>query len=313
MLEIFTITGPVFIVIAIGFAAVRSGLFDKAETRILGKFAINVALPAMLLKALTERPFAEIMNTGYLAAYALGSLAAFAIGIAVARYAQHKSLQLSAIQGMGMSLSNSGFIGYPIVLQLLGPPAAIALALCFLVENLLIVPLALSLAEGSNGNGDKVHKVVLATFARLGKNPLIIAIVAGFTCALLGIRLPTPAARAIEMLSLAAAGIALFVIGGTLVGLKVAGMRRDMAQIVAGKLLLHPLAVFVALWLLPPLDPALRIAAITFACMPMASIYPIIAQKFGHEQLAAAALMAATVTGFFSISAVIWLLRPTLA
>lgn len=312
MLDVFKITGPAFLVIAIGFAAVRSGLFDKSETRILGKFAINIALPAMLLKALTERPFAEIMNVGYLSAYTLGSLAAFTAGIGFARFVQKKTLQTSVVHGMGMSLSNSGFIGYPIVLQVVGPAAGIALALCFLVENLLIVPLTLALAESSGGDGKKAHRVVIETFARLAKNPLIIAIVVGFSLALLGIRLPAPIARSIDMLSLAAAGVALFVIGGTLVGIKVRGMRRDIAQIVAGKLVLHPLFVFIALALLPPLDPTLRVAAIAFACMPMASIFPIIAQRFGQEELPAAALMAATISAFFSVSAVIWMLQPQL-
>lgn len=313
MLQVFTITGPVFIVIAIGFAAVRSRLFAKADTRLLGKFAINIALPAMLFKALTERPFAEILNTTYLLAYAIGSAAAFGIGVGVAHFVRKKSLRFSAVHGMGMSLSNSGFIGYPIVLQLLGPPAAIAMALCFLVENLLMLPLALSLAESSgNREAEKPLVVLLNTFARLGRNPLILAIGAGFACALLEIRPPAPLARAIDLLALAAAGVALFVIGGTLVGLKVSGMLGDIALIVAGKLLLHPLAVFAALALLPPIDPTLRIAAITFACMPMFSIYPIVAQKYGHEEFCAAALMAATVTAFFTISAAIWLLQPDL-
>lgn len=312
MLDVFKITGPAFLVIAIGFAAVRSGLFDKSETRILGKFAINIALPAMLLKALTERPFAEIMNVGYLSAYTLGSLAVFTAGIGFARLVQKKTLQTSVVHGMGMSLSNSGFIGYPIVLQVVGPAAGIALALCFLVENLLIVPLTLALAESSGGDGKKAHRVVIETFTRLAKNPLIIAIVVGFSLALLGIRLPAPIARSIDMLSLAAAGVALFVIGGTLVGIKVRGMRRDIAQIVAGKLVLHPLFVFIALAFLPPLDPTLHVAAIAFACMPMASIFPIIAQRFGQEELPAAALMAATISAFFSVSAVIWMLQPQL-
>ena len=310
MLDVFLITGPAFLVIAIGFAAVRSGLFDKSETRILGKFAINIALPAMLLKALTERPFAEIMNVGYLTAYTLGSLAVFTAGIGFARFVQKKTLQTSVVHGMGMSLSNSGFIGYPIVLQVVGPAAGIALALCFLVENLLIVPLTLALAESSGGDGKKIHRVLIETVTRLAKNPLIIAIVTGFSLALLGVRLPAPVARSIDMLSLAAAGVALFVIGGTLVGIKVRGMRRDIAQIVAGKLVLHPLFVFIALALLPPLDPTLHVAAIAFACMPMASIFPIIAQRFGQEELPAAALMAATISAFFSVSAVIWMLQP---
>lgn len=308
MLQVLTITGPVFIVIAAGYVAVRHGLFAKADCRVLGRFAINVALPAMLFRALTERPFAEILDANYLAAYALGSLAAFAAGLAFARLALRRDLTRSAVHGMGMSLPNSGFVGYPIVLQLLGPPAAIAVTMCFLVETLMILPLALALAESGAGQGARLRDVVLGVFARVARNPLILAIGAGLACALAGLRPPPPLARAIDLLALASAGVALFVIGGTLVGLRVSGMRGDVARIAAGKLLLHPLAVFAALALLPPADPALRIAAISFAAMPMFSIYPIVAQKYGAEALAAAAVMGATVASFFTISATIWLL-----
>lgn len=309
MSHVLAITGPVFVVIGLGYAAVRAGFFTQADSRVLGRFVINFALPALLFKALTERPLAEVLDFTYLLAYALGSLAALATGIAIARFGRRKSLDLATLHGMGMSLSNSGFIGYPIVLQLLGPPAAVALALTMLVENLLMLPIGLALAESSARRDERPRAMVLGTLARLGRNPLILAILAASAFALAGIRLPAPLGRAVDMLAQASAAVALFVIGATLVGLRIKGMLGDVAQIVAGKLLLHPLAVFAACRFLPVADPTLRTAAITFACMPMMSIYPIIAQKYGHEGVCAAALMAATLAAFFSVSTVIWLLQ----
>jgi len=305
---IFAITVPIFAIMAVGFAVVRFGFFAKSDMRVLGRFVINLALPALLFKALSERSFAEIVNGGYLLAYALGSLAVLGAAVAVARFVQDKSLQVSALHGLGVSLSNSGFIGYPIVLQLLGPAAAVALALTMMVENLVVLPLALALAAGGSQGGGSLPRVLVTTFGRLLKNPLILAILAGFAFALLGAHPPQPIARAIDMLAMASGAVALFVIGGTLVGLELKGMGRDAAQIVVGKLVLHPLAVFAMLLLLPPIDPQLRLAAITFASMPMLSIYPILAQKYGQEGLCAAALLAATVTAFFSISAVLWMM-----
>jgi hypothetical protein len=49
----------------------------------------------------------------------------------------------------------------------------------------------------------------------------------------------------------------------------------------------------------------LQVAAVLFACAPMMSIYPIMGQKYGHEGLCAATLLAATVTSFFSISSML--------
>ena len=94
-------------------------------------------------------------------------------------------------------------------------------------------------------------------------------------------------------------------IGGSLVGLQLAGIRGDIALITCGKLLLHPLCVLAFVLLFPPEQPLLRAAAILFAAMPMLSIYPVLAQRHGHERLCAAALLAATVSSFVSISLLI--------
>lgn len=49
MLQILAITGPIYIAIGIGFVATRSSLFAKLDLRVLGKFVIHIALPALLL------------------------------------------------------------------------------------------------------------------------------------------------------------------------------------------------------------------------------------------------------------------------
>ncbi len=308
MLEILSITGPIFLIIALGFAAVRSGVFAKSNVRALGLFVIHFALPALLFNALSQRAFTEIVNTPYLLAYAAGSLAMLALGIGIARLVQHRDLPASAITGMGMSFSNSAFIGYPVALQLVGPTASVALALTMIIENLLMIPLVLALAE-SRGNSQRPWTAVATALARLLRNPIILAIIAGVASAMLRLRLPEPLARTIDMLAMASAPVSLFVIGGTLVGLKTKGMALDAGLIVTGKLLLHPAAVFIALLLLPPIDPALQLAALILACAPMLSIYPIIGQKYAQEERCAAALVTATVASFITISILVWIIR----
>lgn len=306
MLKILAVTGPIFIIIGVGYAAVRLQVFGKSDVRAMGRFVINFALPALVFKALSQRSFAAILNVHYLMAYFLGSLVVMFIGLSLAYFGQKKPLQVSALYGMGMSFSNSGFMGYPIVLQLLGPPAIVALALTMLVENLLMLPIALALAESGASGGEKFYVALLKSLARLLKNPIILGILAGSAFAVFEAHPPETLSKAIELFAMASAPVALFVIGGTLVGLETKGLIGDIAQIVAGKLLLHPLAVFVALLLLPPIDPKLQMAAITFASMPMLSIYPILAQKYGQERVCAAALLVATVVSFISISGVLW-------
>jgi predicted permease len=309
VLDILAITTPVFILIGLGFGAVRLGLFSKPDMRVLGTFVIRFALPAMLFQALSQRPFREVMNAGYLLAYALGSLAAMAAAVLLARVLFKRSFRDSVVFGMGASMSNSAFIGLPVALQVLGPIATVAMALTMLVENLLMLPLLLILADGAGNKGASILRILRDIALNLLKNPMIIAIAIGFGFALSGIRLPQPLFKAIDMLSLASAAIALFVIGGNLAGSAVKGLGREVALVTAGKLLLHPLAVLLAVFLLPGISPELQAAAVFFACVPMFSIYAILGQKYGLEALCSAVLVAATVMSFLTISAFIWLVK----
>lgn len=309
MLDILAITGPIFIVIAIGFAAVRSGLFAKADTRALGAFVINIALPAVLFKALSQRAFGEVMNLTHLAAYAIGSLVAFGVGVALMLVLRRQPMSKAAIVGMGMAMSNSAFIGFPVALQLFGQVAAVGLALALIVENLILLPLVIALAESSGGKGAKLGRVVAQTFGRLLRNPIVLAILAGFGASIVGLRPPEMVAKAIDMLALASAPVALFVIGGALVGQRVGGMVGDLGLIAAGKLVLHPVAVLTMFWLLPPVDPVLQMAGVLFASAPMATLYPIFGQKYGQEGMCSAALVVTTIASFVTLSVVVGVLK----
>lgn len=311
MLQILAITTPIFILIGIGFLATRSGLVSREQINGMGRFVVTLALPALVIKALIERPLHEVFDRNYLLAYGLGSLAMFVLGFLFARLLRRDSISGSAITALGMSMSNSGFIGYPIVALVVGETAAVGLALGMLVENLLMFPLGLMLAEAGEQLGAGLKAALLGTAKRLLSNPLILSISLGLLLALLDVRLPAIPLKVVDMLAQASAPVALFVIGGSLVGLKAGGLLGDVLQVSIGKLILHPLAVLLLFSWFPVQDPALRIAGVLFACSPMMSIYPIIGQRFGLAGRCAAALLGATLLSFLTINAFIaWLGGP---
>ncbi|MDH1683087.1 AEC family transporter [Pseudomonas chengduensis] len=308
MLAVLSITAPIFILIGLGFFSARIALVNRDQVRGMGTFVIYFALPSLVFKALAERSLSEVLNGPYLAAYAMASLSLFGIGLLLARRWRGLDLSSSAILAMGMAVPNSGFVGYPIAVMVIGPTAALAMALGMLVENLLMIPLALAIAEAGRQDGQG-WTVVRETALRLLRNPLIIAIVLGLGMSLLELRLPVVPARVIEMLAAASAPVALFVIGATLNGMKAGGMAADLAQTSIGKLILHPLLMFAALSLVPGVDPLLMDAGVLFASAPMLSVFPILGQRFGLEERCAAALVGCTVLAFFSISVLLALLR----
>lgn len=314
MLDILAITGPIYITIVLGFFTTRLGLFSKADMRVLGKFVINLALPALLFNALAQRPIGEILNGRYMLVYALGSLLTMGLGWLWARRVARQDGTTSAYYAMGMSCPNSGFVGYPIALLTLGPVAGVLLGLNMIVENLLLIPLLLALAESGEGRGGAWHLVLRQSLLNLLRNPMVLGLLAGLLVSLMGWKLPSPVGRTVTLFSQASGALSLFVIGGALVGLEIQGMRRQVAQIAVGKLLLHPLAVVAVLLLceaagLVPMEPQLRMGLVLTAACPMLGIYPILAQRHGRDGLAAAALLGATVASFATISLLLWIFQ----
>ncbi len=313
--SVLSITLPIYLVIAVGYVATRAGLFARADMRVFGKYVINLALPALLFNALSSRSVGEVLEPVFVAAYGGGALVAMGAGILWARKAG-KSLSGAATVGMGMSCPNSGFIGFPLILQLFGSSTAgIGLALAMVVENLLLLPLALAIADSDQGDAapgstraGRLRAALWQSARGIARNPMIHGIAIGFLFSLFGWRLPEPLAKAVNLFAASTAAISLMVIGGSLVGIPAKGMARDVSAVAIGKLLLHPLAVLVLLWLLPPMPRELQVTVVVMAAVPMLGIYPILAQKHGHDSMAAAAQLGTTVASFFTLTALLWLL-----
>lgn len=306
MLAVLGITAPIFILIAIGFLACRSGIISRDQAGGMGRFVITFALPALVIRALLERPLAEVIDWYYLLAYGLGSLLVFGLGYAFARFVRKDSLSGSALTGLGVSVSNSGFVGYPILVMAVGAPAGVALALGMMIENLLMIPLALTLAELGRQNEGGIGKALRGTAYNLIRHPVLIAITAALTMALLELHPPPVLMKVIDMLATASAPVALFVIGASLNGMKPGGMLMDVGQVTFGKLILHPLLVLLCFTVLPVSDPLLVTAGVLMAAAPMMSIYPILGVRYGLEGRCAAVLVVATVLSFLSVSFFIW-------
>lgn len=141
-------------------------------------------------------------------------------------------------------------------------------------------------------------------------NPMIWGIVLGFTFSWFEWQLTPSLSRTVSLFAQASGALSLFVIGGSLVGLAVQGMGPRVAQIAAGKLLLHPLMMLAVLVFWVPIqDPVLRTAALLTCAMPMFGIYPILTQKHGHDGLSAAALLVTTMASFFTLNFLLWQLQ----
>jgi malonate transporter len=311
MLDIIPVTGAIFALIALGYLAVRFKMFSPQDLRVFGKYVLNFALPALIFRAVAGRDLGEILDPGYLGAYLIGSLSVLTVGYWWCRVAARQAAIASAFQAMGMTCANSGFVGYPILLIAMPTVAAKALALNMMVENLILIPAVLVIAERATAGS-----IGAAMLREIGKrvllNPIILGLFAGVLVSALGIDLPEVVIGPINMLASSSAAISLMVIGGTLVGLPIKSIDGTVATVVFGKLILLPLAVWVGLLVMDAIgfgvaDTQMARAAVIMASTPATGIYPILAQRYGQEDNAALALLVMTALSFFTISALLLL------
>ncbi|WP_323783813.1 AEC family transporter [Thalassovita sp.] len=307
MIDILSITFPIFAAIALGFATVRFGMFSPTDMKIMGKYVQNIALPALLCAALIKRDLSEVLDLSYVAVFAIGGLATIT-AMYVILSLQGTGPARRAIGVMGASCPNSGFVGYPVMLLLFPDKAGIILALNFVVENFVLIPIGLVLLESSR---DLTHKsrwhMLGSLFLSILKRPLFIGLLAGLAIMLSGITLPAAGLRLLDMLAASASALALFVIGGSLFGLPVKGNQVLATQIILGKLILHPALVAATAMLLPliglpMLGADMHMAVILSAAMPMFLIYTVFALDYGHEGVASIALLGATFGSFITLS-----------
>ena len=291
------VIAPVFLIILLGYGLARLGQFAPATIASNGRFVLNVLTPAVVFHALSTARIGAIARPDYLMVYALASLLAFGAGFVWFRHGAGTpaGTGVAAVRALGMSGSNTAFIGLPILTQLYGARAAAPIALNMLFESFVLLPLLLALIDAGGGE----RRSAGATLADLGRNllrsSLLWAIILGTLCAATGWRLPAPLARTVDLLAGASAALALVTIGAGLAGIVLAGRRAAIATVVAGKLLLHPVLVVILLQVIPIDDPMLRASAILLAGLPMFSIFPVFGQRAGDGDTCSAAMLLAVV------------------
>ena len=305
MLDVLPITGTIFALLLIGWLAGRLHLFAPSDFALLGRFVVTLAIPALIFRSITSRPLSGLIDPTYLLAFLLAGLAVFAIGLR-ASAALGAAPAGQAMDAGGMSWPNSGFFGYPILLLALPDVAGHALALNMIVENVLLIPLGLVLAERAQAGRAGLAPIL----GRLVRNPLLITITVSLAIAASGLRPPDFVLRPVGLLADASVAMALVVVGGTLAGLGLRAINIRVLATSVGKLILLPALVAVA-WLGLgaaglPVDPAMRTAGIVIAASPVISIYAVLAAPFGEGDQAALTMLVQILASFFTLTALLW-------
>lgn len=106
----------------------------------------------------------------------------------------------------------------------------------------------------------------------------------------------------LTVLGKTASPLALLVIGGSLVGIRLRALDHQTLLLVGLKILLMPSVIFALFLFLPNASLEMQQAATLIAALPMPIVFGILGQVYGLEQRAVAAVMLSTLLGFIAVS-----------
>ena len=212
----------------------------------------------------------------------------------------------AAIEAQCAVVGNVGFLGVPMLAMLMGEAAIGPVMLVLAVDLLVFGSLVVILITGAR-DGRMSPAILRSIGAGLIRNPMIVAIAAGFAWSALALPIPDTMNAFLALLGGAATPGALFAIGASLAE-KSAERPHVAGWLSVCKLVLHPVAVAIsALWVfgLPGFPAAVMIAA---AALPVAGNVFIIAQSYGvAPRRVSSAIFLSTAAAVLSIPAVMGL------
>jgi malonate transporter len=274
---------PLFGLILLGFVAGRWLQIAESGLGWLNALILYLALPALIFRTIATAPFHELGNWQFIAATVSATSLVYVSQYVFSALACRERGQVAAIQASAASYGNVGYMGLALAVTVFGPSAAVPAALIFCFDSVFhftVTPLLVAFGLRHDHPDLSFRAVTLRIVKSIAFHPFILATAAGVAASALHLAIPRALDNMLVMLMNTAAPSALFALGVTLALRKFASIGREFPVIIAGKTVIHPLVAFVAVSLVPDLDPVWRHVAIMMASLPTASNVFILATQY---------------------------------
>jgi malonate transporter len=320
VLQILFITFPFFALVLCGYLAARRRMLPLEAIAGLNSFVLFFALPCMLYRFGASTPLAQLLDGSVFFTWLLCALLMVGLAVAVSLNSRIRWND-AAFGALVAAFPNTGFMGVPLLVALLGAQAAGPIIVTIVVDMVITTSLciALSRLDGADEHG----------FAHAAKNalkgvlfnPMPWAILLGGVASATSLALPAPVMKTVGLMADAASPVALFTIGAVLARSQMLASvhkhapiaLRDFLPVAALKLLLHPLLVLlvgtVAVKLGVVLRPFTLTVLVLVAALPSASNVSLLAERFGADNgRIARIILVTTAAAFLTFSLAVSLL-----
>jgi predicted permease len=310
LFHLIDLVAPFFGLILLGFVIGRYKALPEAGLAWMQFFLIYVSLPPLFYRLIADKPLADLANPRFVAVTMLATFLAFALSFALGWRHTRGDMGQAVMQGVAGAYSNIGYMGPPLLLATLGSAASAPVILIFVFDNILLfslVPFLMALAG--------VEKKSFAATARevawkVVSHPFNIAVAFGLVGSWAQVPLPGAIDRMTLWLAQAAAPCALFLLGVTVALRPMKRVPAGVPALVAIKLLLHPLLVWLLLSLVGGFEPVWVYAAVIMAALPPAlNIFVISTQYRVGVERASACILIGTIVSMVTLTGFLWLVK----
>ncbi|MBY0382910.1 MAG: AEC family transporter [Xanthobacteraceae bacterium] len=304
MLSALTVVFPVFALIFVGWLVRRGGILGAQATTEMNRFVVYLALPALLFDIVAHADWADIWKPGFIATFGLSCFVVFGLTLLV-RWRGSHHLADAAIDGLNAGYANTGFMGIPLVLLVLGQEAMPSAMIVTIFTACILFAVAIIAIEiGLQAEGSPLQ-IVWKVVRSLSRNPLIIAPVLGSVIPLSGLTIPAPGETFLKLLAGTAAPCALVTLGLFL------AEKRDSAAdpktttlLVILKLIVQPLIAWVLAVHVFHLPPLLVHSAVLFAALPTGTGPFMLAELYRRDAaITSTTILVSTIFSVLTITA----------
>ena len=317
MFSILLVTFPFFALVLCGYIAARRALLPQAAIPGLNSFVLYFALPCMLYRFGASTPIAQLLDGTLMAVYFLCAIVmvAFTIAVTLGRDKGHNRGRTgwddASFGALVAAFPNTGFMGVPLLVALLGARAAGPAIVTIVVDLVVTSSLCIALSRLDSADVHGAEVAAKKALQGVALNPLPWAIVLGALTSSLQLSLPAPVMQTLGLLADAASPVALFTIGAVLARSQINSAAptplMDYLPVTVIKLIIHPVLVGLmglsAIALGLPLDRFALTVMVLVAALPSASNGALLAERFGADDgRIARIILLSTVLAFFTFS-----------
>jgi malonate transporter and related proteins len=321
VLDILLVTFPFFALVGAGYVAARRRMLPLDAIGGLNSFVLYFALPCMLYRFGASTPVAQLVDLVAASVYLLCALTvvAFTIRTSLNERIRWNDASLGALVA---AFPNTGFMGVPLLIALMGAQAAGPAILTILLDLVVTTSLCIALSRLDSAEEHGAREAAKNALKGAAMNPMPWAIVLGALASATGFKPWQPVDATIALLADAASPVALFTIGAVLYRSQyVAALHehdpmpaRDFVPAVVIKLVVHPLLVWgvghLAIAAGVPLRESSLNVMVLVAALPSASNVAILAERFGADSgRIARIILLTTAAAFVTFSAAVALLK----